>query len=392
MNSSSIADELEAILPSTIALTDAQIEQARQQSLTIQDPTQQWQTYLNYLALLGFEQWLNQRASDISIHIPQNSLRQATEGISVICNVIVNNFKVCLIPIESQPDDVELPDVAITSPELAAHFYITVTIYEELSHVAVHSFLRYDQLTTQLPQLQLDPEQFYDIPIHHFNPDLNHLLLYLRCSQPRAISQQLLAISQQPAANSQQPAANSQQLTANSYQLSVPLINVRRWLQNELDELAQQLSWVLLPPLTLENAMRLTARVVNQPTPQESFENVIKQLVRDGMILPVDARVAYQDLDVAGVPSRLYAIAGTLPPDPTPEWTLLLVLGPRSQTPLPRNTQLQIGVSDTPLTQQTLTQQDNYLYAKVIGTLEEQFWVTITAPNSETIELPTFSY
>lgn len=376
MNSSSIADELEAIVPSAIALTDTQIEQARQQSLTIQDPTQQWQTYLNHLALLGFEQWLNQRASDISIHIPQNPLRQATEGISVICNVIVNDFKVCLIPIESQPDEVELPNIAVTSPELTAHFYITVAIYEEQSQIAVHSFLRYAQLTTHLPQLQLDSEQFYDIPINHFDPDLNRLLLYLRCSQPSAIPL----------------TTNSQQLIANSQQLTTPLINVRRWLRNELDELAQQLSWVLLPPLTLENAMRLTARVVNQPTSQESFENVIKQLVRDGMILPTDARVAYQDLDVAGVPSRLYAIAGTLPPDPTPEWTLLLILGPRSQTPLPRNTQLQIGVSDTPLTQQTLTQQDNYLYAKVIGTLEEQFWVTIIAPNTEPITLPPFAF
>jgi hypothetical protein len=149
---------------------------------------------------------------------------------------------------------------------------------------------------------------------------------------------------------------------------------------------------VLLPPLALENAMRLTARVVNQPTPQESFESVIKQLVRDGMTLPTDARVAYQDLDVGPVAARLYAIAGTLPPAPTLEWTLLLVLGPRSQTPLPRNTQLQIGVSDTLLTQQTLTQQDNYLYTKVIGTLEEQFGVTIIAPDTDPITLPPFAF
>lgn len=375
MNSSSISEELEALLPSAIALTQDKIEQSRQQSLTTQNFTHQWQIYLNTLALLGFEQWLKQRASDILIDSLE-VLTQSTQVFSGFFNVIMNDFKICLIPIESQSDQVELPEVAVTSPELVAHFYIPIAIYEELAQVAVHSFLRYDQLTAQLPLLHPDPDSFYNIPIAHFNSDLNHLLLYLRCSQPSAIP--LTAISPQP--------------FTHSYQSTTTIINVRHWLQSELDELAQQLAWVLLPPLTLENAMRLTARVVNQPTPQERFEGVIKQLVRDGMTLPADARVAYQDLDLAGVAARLYAIAGTLPPDPTPEWTLLLILGPRSQTPLPRNTQLQIGVSNTPLTQQTLTQQDNYLYAKVIGTLKEQFGVTIIAPNTEPITLPPFAF
>jgi len=380
MSSMSISDELEAILLSAIALTDDQIEQARQHSLAIHASTQQWQTYLNTLARLGFEQWLKQRAGDISIHSSQNLLIQPTEVLPVVCHVIVNEFKICLIPLESQPDEVELPDIVVTVPELAAHFYVTVAIYEEQSQIAVHSFLRYDQLTAQIPQLYPPaPDQFYTIPVAHFDSDLNHFLLYLRCSHPSAI----------PLTSTQRTSAVSHSALSTQHPA---LINVGRWLQNELDELAQQLSWVLLPPLALENAMRLTARVVNQPTPQESFESVIKQLVRAGMTLPTDARVAYQDFDIGTIPARLYAIAGTLPPNPIPEWTLLLIMGPRSQTPLPRNTQIQIGVSDTPLTQQTLTQQDNYLYAKVIGTLEEQFWVTITVPGSDPMRLASFSY
>lgn len=376
MNSTSISEEWEAISPRAIALTENQVEQARQHCQSIPDPVQQWQTYLNALALSGFEQWLHQRASDISIHSSQHSMVYASGVLPVIYNVTINDFKVCLIPVESYPDEVELPSIAMISPELASHFYVTVAIYEEQSQVVVERFLRYDQLTTQLRSQQPDTDGLYTLSINQFEPDLDRLLLYLRCSQPAAIP--LTAISQQP--------------TANLQQLTAPLINVRRWLQNELDELAQQLAWVLLPPLALEDAMRLTARVVNQPTPQESFESVIKQLVRDGMTLPADARVAYQDLDVGQVAARLYAIAGTLPPDPTPEWTLLIILGPRSQIPLPRRTRLQISDADTPLTQQILTQQDNYLYAKVIGTLEEQFWVTITIPNGETIELPAFGY
>jgi len=385
--STDLFSDLEATLPSTIALTHTQLEQARQRSLMIQDSTQQWQTYLNTLALYGFEQWLHQRAGDISVNSFHTSSIQSSEVFPIVCNIVVNEFKVCLIPVDSQPDEVKLPAITITSPELAAHFYITIAVYEEQSQVAVHSFLRYDQLTTQLQRLHPDLDHLYNLPITHFNPDLNRLLLYLRCSHPAAIP--LIANSYQLTAISQQPIAISQQSPTTPHS---PLLNVRRWLQNELDELAQQLSWVLLPPLTLENAMRITARVVNQPTPQESFENVVRQLVRDGMTLPTDARVAYQDLEVGNIAARLYAIAGTLPPDPTPEWTLLLILGPRSQTPLPRNTQLQIGLSNTPLAQQTLTQQDNYLYAKVIGTLEEQFEVTITVPENDPVILPRFGF
>jgi Protein of unknown function (DUF1822) len=370
MNSISILGDLETIPPRAIALTETQVDQARQQCQSISDPLQQWQMYLNTLALVGFEQWLHQRASDVSIHSSQPLMLYESEVISAICNITVNDFKVCLIPVESHSDEVELPSIAVTSPDLAAHFYLTVALYEEQSQVVVDRFLRYDQLIAQVRSQQPDPDGLYTLATHHFEPDLDRLLLYLRCSQPAAISL--------PTAQRLPPIS--------------PLINVRRWLQNELDELAQQLSWVLLPPLALEDAMRQTARLVDQSTSQESFESVVKQLVRDGMTLPTDARVAYQDLDVGGVAARLYAIAGTLPPDLTPEWTLLIILGPRSRTPLPRNTQLQIGISETPLVQQTLTRQDSYLYAKVIGNLEEQFEVKITTPNNELISLPPFAF
>ena len=375
MNSMNILDEMEAISPSAISLTDDQIEQAIQHNKTIKDPAQQWQLHLNSLTLLGFEQWLNQRASDVSINSSQNSLMQLDKKLPVVCNVIVNDFKICLIPVESQPDEVELPSRVIASPELVAHFYVTVAVYEEQSRIAVHSFLRYDQLVAQIQLLQPDLDQFYYLSINHFDPNLNRLIFYLRCSHPSAI---LLPDRQQAPG-----------IPYSSF------INVYRWLQNELDERAQQLSWVLLPPPTVANAMRLTARVVNQPTPQESFDSVIKQLVREGMTLPSDARVAYQDLNPMGVAAWLYVLVGTLPSNSTPEWTMLFVLvpSPEPETPLPRGIQLQVSVSDTPLTQQTLTQQeDDYLYTQVTGTLEEQFCITITAPGGSPITFSPFAF
>lgn len=369
MDSIHVSEDVITLPPRAIALTEAQVEQARQRSQAIANSTQQWQAYLNTLALLGFEQWLHQRASDISIDSSQALMEQSADLFPVVCNITVNQFKLCLIPIESQPDEVELPRRAVMAPTLAAHFYVAIAIYEEHAHVAVHSFLRRDQLLLNVRSRPVDSNDVYTLPITAFEPDLNQLLLYLRCAQPTAIS----------IANGQPPIA--------------ALIRVRQWLQTELDALAQQAAWVLLPPTALEDAMRITARVVNQPTPQEGFAGVVKQLTRDGITLPTDARTAYHDLEFGPVPARLYAIAGTLPPTPDPPaWTLLLILGPRSQTPLPRGLHLQIRANQTILMQQTLNLQDAYLYAKVIGTLDEQFAVTIILPDGEAMPLPTFSY
>ncbi|MBW4582025.1 MAG: DUF1822 family protein [Tildeniella nuda ZEHNDER 1965/U140] len=379
-----IRADYEALAPRAIALKMEQVDQARQQSCTITDPVQQWQQYLNALALFGFEQWLNQRASDLLIN-PSNTIVPESMTLPVVCNVRVNDFRVCLIPVESQPDEVELPALAITDPELAANFYVAVAIYEEQAQIAVHSFLRYDQITTRIQALQPDADHLYTLAINDFEPDLDRLLLYLRCSDPAAIPLPT------PVANNQ--LTTSYPLIANSQQPTATSINIRRWLQNELDDLARQWSWVLLPSLTLENAMRLTARVVDPPSPQEGFESVIKQLVRNGMTLPPDARVAYQDLEIGRVAARLYAIAGTLPvTESPPEWTLLLVLGPRSLDPLPQGTQLQLCEAGTVLAQQTLSQPDTYLYAKVIGTLDEQFSATIATPNSDPLTLPPFAF
>jgi hypothetical protein len=389
MNSIDLNDSLEALPIAAIALSPEQIDQAMRWSRSIPNSTQQWQTYLNALALSGFEQWLTQRARDISLDAEQASIWQSQDTVFLpgICQIRANGFKICLMATESQPDEVAIPRAAIAPPDLASHFYVAIAIYEELAQIAVHSFLRYDQLIAQIPSLQPDAEDLYWIPITAFEPDLDRLLLYLRCSEPTAFSvpgAQHSALSTQHSALSELPSPIPHPPSP---------ISIRRWFQNELDELAQQLSWILLPPVALENALRLTARAVDRPTPTEGFEGVIKQLMRNGMTLPPNSRMAYHDLTIGTVTVRLYAIAGTLTPaNQPPEWTLLVILGSPSQNPLPLGIQLQVSEANTVLTQQTLTPPNAYLFAKVTGTLDEQFSVTVTLPTGETHTLPTFCY
>lgn len=376
MNSIDISVDLEALPPRAIALTTDQVEQARQRSRSVADPTQQWQIYLNTLSLLGFEQWLNQRASDISMDQAQNPIEQPY--------LIINDFKVCLIPTESQPDQVEIPSIAIAAPELAAHFYVAIAVYEEQSQIAIHSFLRHDQLTAQIQFLHPDIDNLYAISIRDFEDDLDRLLLYLRCSNPSAIPLPSNSLT-----------ANRQPLIANSYERTTPFINIRRWLQNELDEVAQQLSWVLLPPIASEGSLRIKAKARQQPSFTEDFDEIIKQLVRKGMTLPVDTRAAYQNMMIGTVAARLYAVAGAIiTAEQPPEWSLLVILGPKLQRQLPRGTQLQVSDRTEVLVQQILSDQteDGYLFAQIVGTWEEQFVVTLTVPDGATLTLPPFGF
>lgn len=160
-----------------------------------------------------------------------------------------------------------------------------------------------------------------------------------------------------------------------------------------LVDLSNDLGDFSIAAIAPEDAIRLTAKVVDRPSANEGFEGVIKQLMRNGMTLPADACVTYQDVTVGTVAVRLCAIVGTLAPttDP-PEWTLLVILGSPSQHPLPPGIQLQVSESTTRLIQLTLTPPDAYLFAKVIGTLNEQFSITLTLPTGETLTLPSFRY
>jgi hypothetical protein len=82
-----------------IDLSPESIDQALELSAQIPNEQRQWQTYLNVLALCGFEQWLESRASDLIINRAQCSVLQppVANAIASVCNLNVNEFKLCLI-------------------------------------------------------------------------------------------------------------------------------------------------------------------------------------------------------------------------------------------------------------------------------------------------------
>jgi hypothetical protein len=434
--------DFEALSPETIDLSPESIAQAVELSTNIPNQQQQWQTYLNVLALYAFEEWLGSRSIDLTIdreHCPV--LQPAIANvIDAVCNLKVNEFNICLMAAGSLIDEeVTLPRAVVDIPEFVPHFYVLVEVQEEQETAVVHSFLSYEQLVNRRASVNLEADEdwTYQLPLTWFEADPDRLLLFLRCLEPMAMSlpssqsdrtMQLSQIRSELEALLPQLESPERQLwevltweqgtavltnpellnwvyqlqrgeiTSASSQISLqqhlsdilqlltqPAVNVGRWLWNELDELAQEVSWVLLPSLAPAAALR---------SPVEEFEAIVTQLGQAGVEIPTQARGAYRDLQLAGMPLRLYAVTWPVLSESIPEWTLLLVLGATPGTSLPPGLRLRVSDQTGVLVEQVLDTQasDSYFFTSVVGSWDEKFIVTVgLTPNIEQT-LPPFSF
>ncbi len=430
------------VLPTeAINLSPAIINQAVKLSSKIPHEERRWQTYLNALALGGFEEWLESRATDLMVNREQCSvLHPATANvINGVSNLQVGEFKLCLIALGSLTDEeVSLPRAVVDLPEYVPHFYVLVEVQEEQESASIQSFLSYQQLKNRLSRVNLIAEEdwMYQLPLSWFEGDPDDLLLNLRCLEPTAIAlpeppknrsvqlarlrSQLEALLpelqspeqewwqvlsweqgaviltnpellnwvyqlQQSSEQTKPLAAVKKHLGDTLQLLTQPAVNAGRWLMDELDELAQNLSWVLLPSVAPATAMR---------SPAEEFEAIVTQLRQTDLESPLEARGAYRDLRLLGMPLRLYAVTWPLLSGSIPEWTLLLVLGATPGTHLPPGLQLRVSDQTSILVERTLDQQQrgSYMFTRVIGSWDEKFLVTVSLPSGIEQTLPPFSF
>lgn len=182
-NSPANSTDFRFLLPEIIWLGPEHFEQAKEMSDLVNGEALQWQTHLNALALLGFEKWLNER-------IPERAIYLAPSEIVNVCYLKLGKLKFCLIARENWLDEVvNVPQDAIASPELAAHFYVVLEVLEEQGQVIIKSFLRYDQVVNYRSRdnLQLLRDGCYKLPLSAFDTEPNHLLFYCRFLEPTAI-------------------------------------------------------------------------------------------------------------------------------------------------------------------------------------------------------------
>lgn len=430
----------ESLTCDTLELQPDQIEHAIQLSRVNGDAPGEWQIYRNALALLGFEQWLAERAPDLALKTDTCSLHQPAHAtwIDAVCAIQVGEFRVCLKAIGGVTDTtIELPRAAIELPDWAAHFYGVVEVLEEQEQVRVAGFIRRDRLLPHLPSANED--WTYTAALEWFDTDTDQLLLQLRCLEPRAVplftpalsvtASQLQTRLMAVLPHLQQGGSLWQWLAwedaatllttptlaawlhsalrSTTADPAVPIpsailleatrpnpspgqaMNVGLWLRDQLDAVATELSWVLLPAFTLAGSPLRSV--------MEAFQTATAELERNGMAIAPEARAAYRDIRWGTVALRLYATTWALPRnslDQSPEWSLLLMLGAQPSTILPAGVQLRVEDPMHVLVDRVLTQEsaDAYLYARVVGDWHEQFWATITLPNGIIITLPPFAF
>jgi hypothetical protein len=175
--------DFELLPPEIILLEPEHFDRAIEITDSVNSEAQKWQTYLNALAVLGFEEWLSER-------IPDKIVNRDTNLIEAGCYLKVGEFKLCLIATEHLLDEVvNVPQYAIDQPGLAAHFYVVLEVLEEQEQVIVRSVGCYDQLVNYLRRsnLQLLRDSFYQLPLSLFDAEPNDLLVYCRKLVPAAI-------------------------------------------------------------------------------------------------------------------------------------------------------------------------------------------------------------
>lgn len=434
--------DFENLPTSAIILSPDDIERALDISDKIPNELKQWQVYLNSLALSAFENWLWERGIAKNINQEKCTILQPkfASVIDVVTNLQVGDFKICLIATGNLADEtVVLPRVVIDLPEYIPHFYVVVEVLEEQEATNISAFLSYQEVRERCASSHLQPDSHwnYHFSMSWFDDNPDNLLLYLRCLESDAIAlpvipthrrailsrfeselinllpqlqsperelweiltwEQAIAVLTSPDLLNWIYNLQTQAFPEVKPQLSVsylpdllklmtqPVLNAGRWLWNELDEVAQDFSWVLLPSLTPTSAMR---------SPAEEFEMIVAQLRDRKEEIPLESRAAFKDIAIAGVPLRLYAVTWHLISESEkPEWALLVILGAPALNSLPHHVKLRISDQNNILVKRGLEagSHDSYIFTRVVGNWDEKFLVSVSLMDGVEVTLPTFAF
>jgi hypothetical protein len=393
----------DALNPAQVELSPEQAQQAAQLSQAIINRDQRWKVYLSALGMFGFQQWLSERSPELSTTFERASIYQSgyPNLMAEVCQIQVGAFKVCLIPARYS-HSVDVSIAVFDLPDFASHFYVLTQAIDDEERVSISGFLTYDQFCQNCEELQINSDWSYSLPLDWFNTDANALLLNLRCLEPSAIRLPALDITRSTVALREKLAAIgvqhqalwevltpeegltllSDSVLVRSLYTAKPSINVGLWLRDQMDTIAQQFGWMLLPSLAPMRSLR------------EDFDRIRSTLEQQGVDIPSAARGAYRTLRSDQGSFRLYAVTWLISEAVDQhEWVLLVALGAEPNEPLPNRLKLSIRDDSAVLFEQTLEESDrSVLYAQVVGNWDEKFRVTITASERNVFEIPPFGF
>ncbi|NJM72028.1 MAG: DUF1822 family protein [Scytonema sp. RU_4_4] len=284
--------DIRFFLSEVVWLEPEDFDQARSHSKLVTGEAQQWQTYLNTLAILGCEKWLSGR-------IPQKAISREMNCFETIYHLKVGDFKVFPIATEHLLDEViNIPRDAIDNSEFAANFYVIVEVLEEEEQVILRGFSRYDELINYRSQFNLhDRDEYYQLPLSLFDAELNHLLFYYYFLESSAIPL--------PVASTQSPTISLQRYLHNTR------TNLSQWLDGVFEEGWQTIDTLINP----EANLALSTRTTQKGPKKAKLIDLGVQLGHQTVALLVN--ITEEPDDKLGVLIQLHPAGGEryLPPD-----------------------------------------------------------------------------
>lgn len=235
LKSSNTSTDFRLLLPESIWLEQEDFDRAKNIGKASPE-SNQWQIYLNNLALFALEKWLKER-------MPEQSISTSGRVIENTGRLDIGKFKVCAIATDNLLDElVELPRNALSS-ELTTHFYALLEVLEEEEEVIFRGCLNYNELINYRDRVNLQPQDnFYQLPLSLFNTEPNHLVSYCRFLEPSSISL---------------PVKTAQISTATSKEyVRASTTKLSQWLQNVFDETWQTIDSLINSEVNLAYGLR----------------------------------------------------------------------------------------------------------------------------------------
>lgn len=290
--SSANSSDIRLFLPEVIWLEPEDFHQAKGYSQLVMNEAQQWQTYINALAILGYEKWLSTRVLD-------KPIRRDTNVMETGCHIKVGEFKICPIATEHILDEIiTIPTDSIDQPELAAHFYVVLEVLEEEEQIIIKGFIRYDQLINYRSQfnLQILEDAYYQVSLSLFDVELNHLLFYQNFSEPSAIAL--------PVASTESTTVSPQTYLHNTK------TKLSQWLEEVFEEGWQTIDTLINP----EANLALSTRIAHKGPKKAKLIDLGVQLGHQTVALLVN--ITEETEDKLGVLIQLHPTGGEryLPP------------------------------------------------------------------------------
>ena len=367
-------DYLDATDTELVPINITDLETARELSQRISEPGKQWPVYLNALALFGFRQWLQGRSLTFGLQDRHCIITEPTivDGTSAVCNLTANQFKICLIALESDSTDtVPIPKSVFDRIDLKAHCYIFIAIYEEQEAIGLRGYLFHDAI----PDSPDSEQDFYSIPADRLATNFDHLLFHITCLEPT-------------------PIANLSPTNLPIKQwLIEPAINTGRWFQRQIgtaiDNAVGVINWQLTPSMTFASALR-------ESSPNDSISVILNDLIRQGIEISPEGRSATREIILGEYNLQLHAIVSPVPSEivSVDDWSLLLILKRSDDQPFPHGIQLEVyeSCSNQVVQQVVSSDQSGYLFTDIIATQEEALIITIALADGTAIALPPITF